>query len=281
MAAQAAKNARYLDINSTKYVADLLTLKDTLAFFTDLPMSLQGKNLKQILRLASSGYLSVRYGINLTVQDTLSLKEAFARLQASTGFRYDRSEGSFTCQVQEPSGVNDEISMTRSKESRNVKVDALAFGKTFYGTSTQYYTMYYSPHVLKEFQILHKAFIWDVFPKMSTALDYVPLSFVVGWIIPQVNQAVTSIDYSTFKSLVQLRGSCYTEKVQLNPVPARRFFGTPGTGYITGSISVAYYHRVFSDSVPTPPSIDFYSTPEGWSFRRFIDGSSLIFQRIK
>lgn len=278
----AAKNARILDINTSKYVADLLVLKDLLQPFMGLPTEYKNMSLKKLLSLASSGYLSVRYGVSLTLADTRRIVDAYSRLSNGMQIRVSKYSNELVCSIQENEEevANPTFAMA-ARESKTTYIPTNVFGSRIEIRSTRNLTVYYKPHPIKEFRIMYGAFVADVFPKFETVNDYIPFSFIVNWFTPVWQQALDNVDYRTQTNLIILRGSCAASVLETDPIPAYLFLGAPRMGYITGTVVVRYYERKLQSSVPQPPSIDFDSKAGEWEIRRFIDGLSLIFQRLK
>lgn len=170
-AADAAKN---FDGNTATLAKELFTLKESIM---DLIKMLRGKaDAKSV----SSLFLSAKYGLRLTAQDTIELAKAVKKT-----VREERQPLYATAR----GGASDTYNVVRCK--------------IYYDKTTRNALAKYS----------EAAMSWDLFPSFQNVWDIIPYSFVVDW-FADVEGFLTAIDANTYLSVMNVISVLYSRKKQ-------------------------------------------------------------------
>lgn len=156
--------------NTGSLIKELIQLKETLL---DLYKLLQGEvSLDSLADL----WLSARFGLKLTYQDTVELAKSFLNEVHSPSRLYNVARGGHT-----------QIASARCK-------------------------LYFDPNTRNQFaSVMSKLMEWDLFPSLANVWDIVPYSFVVDWFI-DIEGILSSIDSRTYLSVMEVFATCYTVK---------------------------------------------------------------------
>jgi hypothetical protein len=205
----AADDVKSVDINTAVYIKELFELKDTIK---DLWALRKGKNIPKTL---SQLWLSNRYGLNLTVQDSEELKSA---IQEALSCLYGDKRKTYARSIVE-------------KSSNGIK-----------WLEVQNCTLYYrnSDYAFKD--AIKKSMDWDVFPTLQNVWDVVPFSFVVDWLV-DVQGFLEDIDTRTYLSSVPTEDEIFSIKGKI-PIPEH-----PGLTF------EYYRRKVFPEPVLPTPSL--------------------------
>lgn len=186
----AANAAKYFAGNGIAYIQDLRRLKSTIF---DLIGLLKGKkDLSSVANL----WLSGRYGLKLTIQDTIDLVRGIKHAYEDYG------KSTSTCR-----GVSrDEATECHAK---------------------LYYTR---PKLegIKDFDSLLQMLIqWDLYPTLENIWDLIPYSFVVDWFLG-LGDILDGIDSRGYVDHMDIIGTCYTVKSYWVPAHVRHVLGLSG-----------------------------------------------------
>lgn len=256
LAMTAAGNTRYLEINLSKYFVDLLTIRDILKPFLGLSM-FRTMSWKALAQLVSSSSLMYRYGISLTVADTQDLLEAIERVRSThSSLDYDVL-----------------IARSRGVENASCKLNTQPVPVV----STKSFKMRYTPIDNQAIEFFRQAWAWDLGPKFSTVWDYIPFSFCLGWISPEINHTIDVYDHRTYMAMLETYGCVMGSRIELPSIGPETFFGADGI-YLYGSVELVFYERRISATIPSP-----ISRPPGIDLPRlgshFLEGLLLITQK--
>lgn len=186
----AADNALKFTGNTATLIKELLGLKDTIL---DLYRLLQGDvNLKNL----SSLWLSGRYGLKLTYQDTVDLAKS----------------------------VLDEV-------KRDYELYSLSRGRAGDNPVARC-ILYFDPNTRNGFaKAMSGLMEWDLFPSLANVWDIIPYSFVVDWFV-DVEGFLSAIDTNTYLSTMNVFSAFYTLKTEWE-VPVSTWHGIQGNFWFT------------------------------------------------
>lgn len=217
----AADAAKAFQGNLIAYVKDIQTLKSTISSAFDI---LHGR--VSIKKLANA-WLSSRYGLKLTIQDTMELLKG--------------------------------IQHTYKKLSDG-KLVSTCRGGTLSDTSTYHCKLYYRPDLEDNLQkVLATAVEWDLYPNLENIWDLIPYSFVVDWFV-RVGDVLNAVDNMAYLDQVHVIATCYSVKKTWK---ADKIAHTVG---LCGDVSYSRYMRLcpsepyqyvphFSGNVPSAKNI--------------------------
>lgn len=214
----AANAAKYFAGNGIAYIQDLKRLKSTIF---DLIGLLKGK--KDLTSVANL-WLSGRYGLKLTIQDTIDLVRGIKHAIED----YDKLIS--TCR-----GV-----------SRNDEEECHA---------KLYYVRPKPDNIRSLDDLLSLLIQWDLYPTLENLWDLIPYSFVVDWFvgIGDILDGIDSIGYTDHMDII---GTCYTVKSAWVPSHLWHVLGISGnisaTEFIRTTPNTPYqYIPTFSGSLPS------------------------------
>lgn len=171
---QAGANLQYWDGNMPAYARDLRILADSILDFAEL---IKGKKTPKNL---ADIYLSDKYGLKLTANDTVALLDAIDGAKKATEMRYRR-------------------------------VQALATNDVGPWVVHQYYTVDYDPFDSFSKDFLKQLSDFDALPTLSNLWDLVPYSFVIDWFI-DIGGALEQYEIDNKWAKLQVRCVTYTSK---------------------------------------------------------------------
>lgn len=243
---KAVESLNALNINSVAYVQEAANIKSLLPPIKSLLDIENPKNWPNL-------YLWIRYGLSLSYKDTKKIIEQLPNLLSARKKFRDKHE------------------RLRSSESYTTEFN----GKKW--TCDYHLRVICNTHpqsVRKLGSMIDKLYSIDIMPTLGNFWDLIPYTFVVDWFIP-VGNALENLDLYNRLQTFQILCVTKSEKWSTSyPAPAVH------PAYIsTGTIEETHYHRAVSSTLPIPGILD--PAPEsGVPFRRYVDGTSLILQRI-
>lgn len=247
LAQEAADNTRRLDINTPAYIADFLKVKDLVATFASLATGdITAKKL-------ASAYLSVHYGVKLTLQDTKEISDALQRtliMVDELPFQVAHSRASETFQIEDGVGAY-----------------------PVFGERQLNFKLYYNPLDNDLVDVIRTAMSWDVFPTLANVWDYIPFSFVVDW-FANVQDTLERIDHNTYISTLRVLSCIQTTRMKVT-IPSNIVLGATPGGMVVGDFTFIHYDRSISPTAPDP--ISRFDLPR--SFDHWIEGAALFLQR--
>lgn len=215
----AANSAKAFEGNGIAYIKEIKALKDTVL---DLVKLMKGKKDPKFF---ANLWLSTRYGLRLTAQDTNSLLTSIKREVELLG----RSKA--TCR----GASHDDRTTVNCK--LYYKVDRSVDPKN----------------------ILEKLYKWDLLPTLENIWDLVPYSFVVDWFV-NVGDILDGIDSILYTKTMDITNTCYGVKSTWSPTHLDTTLGVFGnveaTYYSRLCPSVPFqYVPTFSGSLPSAINI--------------------------
>jgi hypothetical protein len=238
----AVDNCRFIDINSIQYLRELVGyVRMIVTFIATKKVSLP-KNV-------GSGWLSARYGLRLTMNDTKSLVSAIKRAN---------------------SAQNRAFSVARSKARTYIQSSA-ANVVTYSRDLT--YKIYYNRKSDPAMNVIRTAMDWDLWPTLQNDWDMIPFSFVVDW-LADVEGVMEDLDNSIYEAYLSILSVLYTEKHVYVHDPVLFCTGS----WKCVSCDHTFYHRRHSPVLHYAP----LRLERGHSSNiNIIDGVSLLIQRMK
>lgn len=236
LAIRCADDARSIDVNSIEYLRDLASVVEEAKATYSL---LKGKvNLKNI----SSLYLSYKYGMRLTYQDTKTIAR-------DIGFLASRH------------GQSDAHARAASSHTETVA------GITC--NSSLHYKIYYSPHSSEFLRGIATLQSTGLFPTPKTVWELIPFSFVVDWFV-NVSDRLAQQDADLTWSTHTVLGTVKTTKRVYTGIPLS-YLGLSGCA---GNFSIRTYHRTTPGFCVLPQY--FSDTPR--EFKNYVELSALLLQ---
>ena len=238
-----ADDARFLDVNNIEYLRDLSTIAKDLKSMHQL---LKGKvSLKSVADL----YLSGKYGVQLTVKDTIHLAE--------TSLREARTQGSLPQRV---------------RAAETAWLDPGSCGTQIYCKST--YKITYQASDSKLLRFLNDWIDSGFFPTLRTGWELIPFSFVVDW-FADVSEWLDQFDANTYWSTQKVIGATWSESFT---IPGATPAVLPvGTADCCGTVTFSAYRRYTQRTLHVPRY--FLDTPR--EFKNSVELAALIVQRGK
>lgn len=234
-------NIRYLSVNSIAFLRDLMTLKDTLVPLLRLirePMSPQAW---------ANAWLSLRYGIRLTIMDLGQIIKAYDQWKKMPTRPFSTIRSRFT----------DESTLLDGDP-----ITLQVHQKVYYGST---------PDVIDN--IIDSLRKWDLFPSLENMWDLVPYSFVVDWFV-NVTDVLKQIDLDVDLDRLPIQYVLYSSKIELKE-------GKPSTsGHVLRQSTVKYYRRWSESTLSSPVKPPDRELSANLPIR-VLDGLSLMIQRIK
>jgi hypothetical protein len=252
LSAKAAESVRLLNINSLAYGKDLLAIRDLAKGLTTLANP--GKGVKNIAKGAAKTYLAAHYGARLTVKDTQEIASAISKVDpVHTEQRIGAQEHVV---VDHPGRPDVPISVSLRLSG---VIDALTKDQT---------------SIVGGFRKIDRAlYELDLMPSAANIWDAVPFSFVVDWFVP-IGDMLERQETTSYVATLPVRKVFLTREITW---AYRDQFVLENGWSVAGSISKRIYHRVCSDSLPTPPlRVD---SPKGLS-NHWIEGAALLISNI-
>lgn len=232
---RAADAALAFEGNTAMYLNELRTIKEGVLDLVDL---LRGDvDLRSISNLILSG----KYGLRLTVQDTVDLCRSLNR------------------EIQQPQQAFSRVRGRVNHTFRYLGTDYQAA----YGCK-----IYYDPRPGGLKQALNELMRWDLFPSLDNVWDLVPYSFVIDWFV-HLGDFFSAVDSRTFISTLEIirvlyttRYSCAVDASLLSPE-------------LTGSCQLVYFDRWLQREAELPIPRFQGVTPPG----HLVELAALIIQR--
>lgn len=191
----------YVDVNTLGFINELRDVGKLIPKLSGL------KNPKTYASL----YLWFKYGFSLTVSDSKKLAEAVENVH--TVAKAARPQTTYASQS-------------------NIVVDKK---RSF--RDTYRYKLTYEPWPSDLMNFIGKARKWNFWPKLATAWDMIPLSFVVDWAI-DVQSLLHRLDTRTDVEYFNTLGTCWSRKIECD-IPGSEFFKLP----VFGAIHFTSYTR--------------------------------------
>ena len=239
-----ANDAQLLDLNGIEYLSDIREISTELKSLLSL---LRGK---ATLKSAAKLFLTYKYGLRLTVQDTISIFQAVPRhLKPTThNFRWCRASESVT--------------------STTTATNA-------WSCSTLYhYKVYYNPYDSGIVNLVDQLWSVGLFPSLENSWDLIPLSFVVDW-FTQASDRLSAYDASTYWSCNHVLGGLGSKKVVYEGVQGDVIF--PSLRNSAGVATVTEYARFGADTIVTPT----FFTDAPREFKNYAEATALLISRSK
>lgn len=190
-------------------------------------------------------YLWWKYGVTLTLSDTKNLLEAISVTRAVQEF---------------PKPVT-------SVFASNSRTETIK-GATYIEES--HYKLSYSKWPSPIMEFIRKGRNWNLWPKLETAWDMVPFSFVVDWVI-DIQSLLSRLDTYTDVQYFDVAACCWSRKVIVT-LPAASVYQWDA---MEGNITFTYYHR----SIGPRPHLPKLRLDETGQFKNYAELASLIVTR--
>lgn len=264
----AVQNAHSLNVNSLEFIRDLWELKDTVRSLVSL---LRGKISTKTL---SQLWLSMKYGLRLTVKDT-------SKIIKST----DRSMKEYAKTTMVPGiGTLGPKKWKWNKPYRYVRSmdwrDSIFTGSSLAGTSVSqeyHYKVYYDPMDPYAEKFILKLIDWDLFPTMQNLWDLIPLSFVLDWFVDFENY-FDIVDQAWYATRLHVLEVVYSTKSTIPSVPLTAFLPVSRNGRdLYGDVSLAIYKRSVKPYLDIPRLR--LETPE--EFHNFAELAAIVVTTVK
>lgn len=184
----AADSAKAFTGNTWVYAKELITIKESITGWIDL-LTLHKPSSKEI----ASMYLSTRYGVRLTILDTIDLIEATFK-----AIRSDKRDILSCRGGSQVDGVTCHCKLYYRRDNSN---DFLGFIEWLY--------------------------TWDLFPSLENLWDIVPYSFVIDWFL-DVGKLLNKLDSIAYTKSMDIVATCYSSKVEWKPDNLDRLLGLSG-----------------------------------------------------
>lgn len=198
---------RYVDVNSLSFVYEL---RDVAKLIPKLPLGKKAFSPKAW----ASAYLCLRYGLNLTVKDTLALRDGIIGAMESSR-KLKTSEA--------------------SEYARRTSYGDLS---GFPYSDIYHYKVVYRPIPSELMDFVRNWDDWGVYPTLSRVWDMVPFSFVLDW-FAKVQDFLEQIDTAIKIPYYEVLGVCWSRKVSVT-LPARVIFRND---FAVGRIIQTHYRR--------------------------------------
>ena len=239
-----ANDAQLLDLNGIEYLADIRS------FTSDLKSLLSLLKGKATLKSAAKLFLTYKYGMKLTVTDTISIFQSIPRHLESTShdFRWARAAESTIGQS------CSDVAWTR--------------------VDNYHYKVYYEPYDSGLVNLVDQLWSVGLFPSLQNSWDLIPLSFVVDW-FTQISERLSAYDASTFWSCNKVLGGLGSRKTIFGGVQGDVIF--PSLSNSAGVATVTEYARFGTDTIVTPTF--FNDAPR--DFKNYAEATALLIARSK
>lgn len=236
----AIDGCRFLDINSISY------LKEAVAYVRSIVTFLITKKVSVPTDVGSS-WLSARYGMRLTLNDSKSLVDAAKRALSQDLHAF---------------------SVTRARSTEHLATT----GRNIIDYKREAtYKVYYNRKDDPALKVIRTAMDWDLWPTLANDWDLIPFSFVVDWFV-DVQGLLEDLDNSVYEAYLSILSVLYTEKHIYVHDPD--FFSSGSWKCV--SCEHVYYHRRHSPSLHYAP----LRLERGHLANiNVIDGVSLVMQR--
>jgi hypothetical protein len=222
-------------VNIPLYLRDLLK---TPADILKLARSVRHADIKSL----SDAYLSYKYGVSLTVRDSLELGHALMRALPKFGWS------------------------SRKAHTTTFEVTSYGHRETLYA-----YKVYFSNTPNESVDLIESLWDTDVLG-LGNAWDSVPFSFVVDW-FTNIGDVLEQLDstsrYNTLQVLSTVR-TIKTVDVYDDSLTLQEIFGLPTP--VTGAVQVSCYNRLIEPKLITPRIA--WEAPS--QFNHFLESSALI-----
>jgi hypothetical protein len=212
----AVQDAKKLEINSIAFVKELFELKSSL---TKLYSLLRGKISSKTL---GSLWLSLKYGLRLTVIDTKEIIKATQREMNKWDKPYNYVRAMSLSTVNQDSGVC----------------------KGLVCTCEYHYKIYYDP-VDPEFKsLIQKLIDWDLFPTFQNIWDLIPFSFVIDWFV-DFESYFNQVDNAWYATKLDVLETIWSTKYTYKQVPLSilGIYGTAVGRSLFSDVSYTRYDR--------------------------------------
>lgn len=237
----ALDGCRSLNITSALY------LKEFVDYVRMIVNFVQTKRIT-VPRDIGSAWLSARYGLRLTVNDTKSIYTSVKRAMSSDRRDFSVSHSRSTKHLPCPSNWMDDY------------------------TRQLNYKVYYNRKDDPALNFIRTAMDWDIWPTLSNDWDMIPYSFVVDWFV-DVQSQLEKLDNSIYEAYLSVLSVLYTEKHTYSYKPELFSSGF----WKCVSCDHVFYHRRQSPVLHYAP----LRLERGHSSNiNIIDGVSLIIQRM-
>lgn len=245
---KAADSIKYVEINSSAYLADFAH-----AWRLVQPW-IRAYQEGVTPKFLSSVYLSLHYGIKLTVKDTKVIMKALQRALRM---------------------VDDlPFSVARSRASMDVYYRTGLGIQNLVGKRTLNFKMYYNPVDDPYMSLIRDLRSWDFFPTFSNLWDFIPFSFVVDWFV-SVQAQLRRMDTQDYLLTLKILGCICTTRTEFT-VPIDLLLGGHSGYKVVGNVSMILYDRELRDAPPQP--ISRLDVPT--SFTTWVEGLALIVQKM-
>lgn len=251
----AADGARYTDMNTLSYVADLLNFKSTLTSIAASAGKLAtSKSVKAAAKATANGYLATRYGTVLTYQETRDLFSTVKGLRSLAHTWHPRATRSM---------YHDKGSLSSDRAPDLVGfVDYTAHCKIVYDEPQN-----------ALMRSIKAAMDWDIWPTLQNCWDWIPYSFVLDWMVP-VDNLLNNIDNLVYLQYLNVRGVVMSTKIITK---LSRSLPAPSGFTFVGSQTFVDYNRWVEDKVRQPNVFALRSPAD---FHNQVEAAALIVQKL-
>lgn len=257
----AANSVSYVDINTPMYVRDMLALKGLLMSIAKTVLNVQDVAHMDPKAIANL-YLSFRYGLNLTVKDTLQVRDAISRAASQLVWNAQNLDRAFD--------------ISRGRRTVALRLKYANYASPVVVDRTYNVKLYYTPYDKTKFQHARDFMQWDLLSDLENLWDLIPYSFVVDWFLP-VGDQLGAIDAKLMLYVLEVL-SCTWSILDVFTIPPEVVSLQLGGGHIyTGSLTYRHYRRFVSPVPPQPISQFDTKNPSN----HIIDGAALLIQRTK
>lgn len=236
LATQCACQLNTLSINGMAYSKDILELKKQVTALLKLLVDFD--NPKKWASL----YLSLHYGLRLTISDTKAISE---RIMAT----------------------NEHLGPVKLQSSVNLRDEDLGI------SGVCHLAIYYTRCSGNFANLYYKLLEYDSQPwDLENLWDLIPFSFVIDWLV-DVGGLLDQLDASNHSASVDIVAACYSIKLDRNMKGAD--FGMPA---LNSPLHARWYNRCF---IPEAPPMSYsLDVPITNGFNHWIESGALILQKF-
>lgn len=228
---------RYVDVNTISYVNEL----------RDVTRMIPKMGSIRNPKTWANAFLCLRYGLNLTVQDTLALRDGVRKCLQTIK----------------------EAPLWHSVASSRI---SRGFIGTIPYTAEYHYKVYYEPYPNDAMGLIRSMTNWGVYPTLKNCWDLIPLSFVIDWFV-NVSSLLGRIDSTLYSQYYTVLSVCRSRKITMD-LPVSHLVSSP---LWQGMVTLTAYQRNFGFTLDLPV----YRVDELRTFHNYAEALALIVQRRK
>lgn len=244
----ALQDARALSINTGMYLYELSQIAKSAKGIYSL---VKGKWSYKTL---ASLYLTNRYGVQLTMADTLSIIDAAKR---------------------ELQDVSKSYNWVRS-QCADAHVASRGRFSGYDGSAAFHYKVYYRPYDHWFAKGLKALMDIDLAPTLTNTWDLVPFSFVIDWFL-DIGSLFERIDTRTYASTLSVLGVLRSIKRSVGSLPGLLYpFWNSEQSQLVGQWGCTSYQRASSPTLDIPQLI--LDTPR--EFKNYAELAAIIAQKL-